>query len=101
MENPFALVPYVSKEYFCDREEETKTIVEDLVNGSNITLISPRRYGKTGLIYRIFDEIEQQKVDVNTCYVDIYATLSRRMSALYMAAATVLWAVSIKWIRLV
>jgi hypothetical protein len=74
MENPFALVPYVSKEYFCDREEETKTIVEYLVNGSNITLISPRRYGKTGLIYRIFDEIEQQKVDVNTCYVDIYAT---------------------------
>ena len=74
MENPFALVPYVSKEYFCDREEETKTIVEYLVNGSNITLISPRRYGKTGLIYRVFDEIEQQKVDVNTCYVDIYAT---------------------------
>ena len=74
MDNPFSLVPYTSNEYFCDREEETKTIVEYLLNGSNITLISPRRYGKTGLIYRVFDEMKQKKVDVSTCYVDIYAT---------------------------
>ena len=76
MENPFALVPYVSKELFCDREEEIKTIIKYLQNGSNITLISPRRYGKTGLIYRIFDEIKQQKLNIDTCYVDIYATES-------------------------
>ena len=74
MDNPFSLVPYVSKELFCDRENETKTILEYIFNGSNITLISPRRYGKTGLIYRIFDEIKQKKVGINTCYVDIYAT---------------------------
>lgn len=74
MENPFALVPYVSKDLFCDREQETKTVLEYLLNGSNVTLISPRRYGKTGLIYRVFDEVKQRKVDVNTCYFDIYAT---------------------------
>ena len=74
MENPFALVPYVSKDLFCDREQETKTILEYLLNGSNVTLISPRRYGKTGLIYRVFDEIKEKKIDVNTCYADIYAT---------------------------
>lgn len=74
MENPFALVPYVSKDLFCDREQETKTVLEYLLNGSNVTLISPRRYGKTGLIYRVFDEVKQRNVDVNTCYVDIYAT---------------------------
>ena len=74
MENPFALVPYVSKDFFCDREKETETVLEYLLNGSNVTLISPRRYGKTGLIYRVFDEIKQRKINVNTCYVDIYAT---------------------------
>ena len=74
MENPFALVPYVSKDLFCDREKETETVLEYLLNGPNVTLISPRRYGKTGLIYRVFDEIKQRKIDVNTCYVDIYAT---------------------------
>lgn len=74
MENPFALVPYVSKDLFCDREKETESVLEYLLNGSNVTLISPRRYGKTGLIYRVFDEIKQRKINVNTCYVDIYAT---------------------------
>ena len=74
MENPFTLVPYVSKELFCDRKDETNTIIEYILNGSNITLISPRRYGKTGLIYRVFDEIKQQKIDIRTCLVDIYAT---------------------------
>lgn len=74
MDNPFSLVPYVSKEFFCDREVEANTIIEYLQNGSNITLISPRRYGKTGLIYRVFDEIKQKKIGVNTCNVDIYAT---------------------------
>jgi len=74
MENPFTLVPYVSEELFCDRKAETKTLMEYILNGSNVTLISPRRYGKTGLIYRVFDEIKQQKIDVSTCLVDIYAT---------------------------
>lgn len=74
MENPFALVPYVSKDLFCNREKETETVLEYLLNGSNVTLISPRRYGKTGLIYRVFDEIKHRKIDVNTCYVDIYST---------------------------
>lgn len=74
MENPFTLVPYVSDELFCDRKAETKTLMEYILNGSNVTLISPRRYGKTGLIYRVFDEIKQQKIDVSTCLVDIYAT---------------------------
>ena len=74
MENPFTLVPDVSSELFCDREVETKNLMEYLLNGSNVTLISPRRYGKTGLIYRVFDEIKQQKIEVNTCLVDIYAT---------------------------
>ena len=51
--NPFILEPYRSKAYFCDRESETQEILSGLENGRNITLISPRRLGKTGLIYRV------------------------------------------------
>ena len=36
-------------EYFCDREAETKTLMSHLKNGRNVTLISPRRLGKTSL----------------------------------------------------
>ena len=49
-DNPFILEPYRSKELFCDREKETSRLIEDVENGRNVTLISPRRLGKTGLI---------------------------------------------------
>ena len=71
MKNPFLLEPYTSKELFCDREQELKDIVSFLTNGSNATLISPRRYGKTGLIFRTFEELREKKY---TCiYADIFS----------------------------
>ena len=69
MENPFSLEPYTTKEHFCDREQELKDIVSLLTNGSNVTLISPRRYGKTGLIFRTFEELREKK------YICIYADI--------------------------
>ena len=72
--NPFYLIPHTPKAYFCDRVKETEDILRFLENGSNVTLISPRRYGKTGLIYHIFDSLKEQKKKVELFYVDIYAT---------------------------
>lgn len=76
MENPFTLQPYVSRELFCDRDEESKNILSSLTNGRNITLISPRRYGKTGLIHKVFDDIHQKSPKITTCYCDIYSASS-------------------------
>lgn len=59
MRNPFVLEPYVTKELFCDRQIETENMINLLQNGANITLISPRRYGKTGLIYHVFDNLKE------------------------------------------
>ena len=73
MKNPFVLVPYENKVLFCDRESETENILDDLLNGVNVTLISPRRLGKTGLIYRIFEELEKKEPSVIKCYCDIYS----------------------------
>lgn len=76
MTNPFILEPHVPKELFCDREEEQKLMLYYLQNNANITLISPRRYGKTGLIYRVFDEIKTMHDDIDCYYVDIYSSHS-------------------------
>lgn len=70
-DNPFILEPYKSKDLFCDREKETSEIIRYLENGRNITLVSPRRLGKTGLIYRIFDELSDRKTGFDTFYTDI------------------------------
>ena len=71
--NPFILRGYVSDEYFCDRDKETADLMTEIKNGNNVTLIAPRRIGKTGLVQRIFaqEEIEQKYY---TVMVDIYAT---------------------------
>lgn len=72
--NPFVLQPYVSKEFFCDRETELHDIISYIGNGANISLISMRRLGKTGLILRTFDELQGKSYGYDTIYVDIYAT---------------------------
>lgn len=71
--NPFLLSGYHSPDYFCDREEETEKLVSALRNGRNVTLVSPRRMGKTGLIRHAFHRMEQHKW--GHCYlVDLYQT---------------------------
>ena len=73
--NPFVIGKYISKEYFCDREEETAFLSKQLINGRNVTLISDRRIGKSGLISHVFaqPDIQQQ---FYTIVVDLYATNS-------------------------
>jgi len=50
LRNPFVYEGYESPEYFCDRTEETEKVISHLQNGRNLTLVSPRKIGKTGLI---------------------------------------------------
>ena len=71
--NPFILTGYVSPDYFCDREQEAQKLISALQNGRNVTLISPRRMGKTGLIRHIFHQMEAEK-QAKCYYVDLYKT---------------------------
>lgn len=71
--NPFLLTGYVSPDFFCDREQETQKLISALQNGRNVTLISPRRMGKTGLIRHIFHQMEAEK-QAKCYYVDLYKT---------------------------
>lgn len=72
--NPFLISGYHSPKYFCDREQETKQITEALHNERNLTLIAPRRMGKTGLIKHVFHKLRAQEKNIITLYLDIYST---------------------------
>ena len=74
LDNPFVFQGYEGPEYFCDRVEETKNMVSALKNGRNITLISPRKIGKTGLINHAFYQIKKENKDAICIYVDIFST---------------------------
>ncbi len=75
--NPFICQGYESPEYFCDRIEETEIMTSTLYNGRNITLISPRRLGKTGLIWNTFHHIKSENKDAICIYIDIFPTKSQ------------------------
>ena len=72
--NPFLITGYHTPEYFCDRKQETETMVSALDNGRNLTLIAPRRIGKTGLIKNVFYLLKEKKAEIVTLYMDIYST---------------------------
>ena len=71
LNNPFLTRGYFGPDYFCDRAEETAKMVDFLTNEGDVTLIAPRRYGKTGLIHHVFGRLPK---DYATVYLDIYAT---------------------------
>lgn len=69
VKNPFLIKGYVSRKYFCDREDETRRMASALENGRDVTLIAPRRYGKTGLIWNVFERLGSE---YKALYMDIY-----------------------------
>ena len=74
MDNPFVIKAYQSKELFCDREKELQLMLRNCINHSDMTLISQRRMGKTGLILRLFDELGDTCPDIQTVYLDIFSS---------------------------
>lgn len=74
--NPFSITSYLGPEYFCDREREKQELADALYNRRNVTLISPRRIGKTGLIQHLFHSIDTK--EAHCIYVDLYSTADLR-----------------------
>ena len=68
--NPFITEGYIGREYFCDRKDEVADMLAALRSRRNMTVYSPRRMGKTGLIHRTFDDCLEAKC----YYIDIMHT---------------------------
>lgn len=93
--NPFLISGYYSPEFFCDREQETGTILDALHNGRNVALIAPRRMGKTGLVRHAFYRLKEEQPDIVTFYLDTYSTQSLG-DFVRLFASTVLGAVGLR-----
>ena len=69
--NPFVVTErYAGKEYFCDREKETKELVSNVINRRNTVLISLRRMGKSGLISHLYHQ-DNLKGGYECFFIDI------------------------------
>ena len=74
--NPFLTRGFLKDEWFCDRKTETEKLLSNATNGVDTTLISPRKYGKTGLIFHLFHQVEKEKRPFKCIYVDLFHTSS-------------------------
>lgn len=72
--NPFVTQGYIDPAHFCDHEVETRQLLDDLSNGRHVTLMAPRRYGKSGLIQHALRTPEADCVFV---YADLLATTTQ------------------------
>lgn len=84
--NPFVIGKYVGKEYFCDRIAETELLKHHIENGRNVTIMSERRMGKTGLIEHTFANALSQD-DYYTFLIDIYTAKNLREMVYLLANA--------------
>lgn len=94
--NPFVMYGYKGAEYFCDREKETEKMMTSLHNERNITLVAPRRMGKTGLIHHVFQQLEKQSDDVKCFYLDIFATKNFEQMVQLMASKIATFSLDLK-----
>lgn len=83
--NPFSYGTIVRGDFFYDRKEESERIVSTLTNGNNMVLFAPRRYGKTSLVFRVIEQLEEKGY---TCiYMDFLPVYSiETFVSLYISA---------------
>ena len=74
--NPFVTGGYAGPEYFCDRENETKRLADAIESRRNLTLISLRRMGKTGLLRHLKHRIEESGKPCAVVYTDLLPTMN-------------------------
>jgi len=83
--NPFYFGDLALDEAFTDRQNELKELETDLLNGQNVALIAPRRYGKSSLVRRASQELIAQGVLV--AEVDLMKAPTKERFASHLARA--------------
>lgn len=71
--NPFQFGVVIDDNAFCNRKDEISFLKSQIHNGYSTWLFSPRRFGKTSLIEKVFRELN----DTICVYIDLYNIKSK------------------------
>ena len=71
--NPFQYGVVIDDRAFCNRKDEISYLKNQIKNGYSTWLFSPRRFGKTSLVEKVFRELN----DTICIYVDLYNIKSK------------------------
>ena len=71
MKTPFTFGKIVQDNDFTDREKETKILVSNFNSLVNTILISPRRWGKSSLVFKAANVVKKKKKNIRFCFIDL------------------------------
>ena len=80
--NPFTFGDLALDEAFTDRQAELDELVADMLNGQNVLVYAPRRYGKSSLVLRAGQAAMEKKALVGYCDLMRTPTKERFAAAL-------------------
>ena len=71
MENPFKYGGVVRRPYFANRRNEIKELKREMTNLNRVFLVSPRRFGKTCLLFNLIETLKRNAIAC--AYIDLNA----------------------------
>lgn len=83
-QNPFRFGALALDEAFADRESEVQELKVDVLNGQDVVIFAPRRYGKSSLVWKVMQELHTDGALV--AYVNLMTTATKAKLAEKLAA---------------
>jgi uncharacterized protein len=83
MINPFKYGPIALDESFTDRRAEVAELSADALNGQDVVIFAPRRYGKTSLVHRVAQQLTRKRAlvaEVNLWFTPTKEKLAGRLA---------------------
>jgi uncharacterized protein len=81
--NPFRYGPIALDDAFTDRKDELAALRRDCVNGQDVVIFAPRRFGKTSLVWRLSQLLVRDKAlvaQVNLMFTPTKEALAGRLA---------------------
>ncbi len=94
--SPFIYGNTVSVGSFTNREADVEKLRNNLMNGINTMIISPRRWGKSSLVEKVIIDINKKDKKCKTIIIDLFSTSSEQ-EFLELYAKEIIKASSSKW----
>jgi len=72
-QSPFVYGSTVSKKSFTNRGKDIEKLYNNLTQGINTMIVSPRRWGKSSLVEKVLYEIENNEKNIKTVVIDLFS----------------------------
>jgi uncharacterized protein len=83
--NPFSFGGLALDDAFTNREVELRELTADVLNGQNVVIFAPRRYGKSSLVWRASQQLVARRVLV--AQIDLMTAATKEQLAAKLAQA--------------